>query len=85
LDSAPYPGVIVAKARSHTSKDLEVVLYPSADDGTFELGVARLQPGKEYVWEGGRFFADDEGKAMLQVPVWGRTAVVISLYKSGTD
>jgi hypothetical protein len=82
LDSVPYPGVIVAKARSQTSKDLEMVLYPSADDGTFELGVARLQPGKEYVWDGGRFVANTEGKAVLQVIVEGRTSVVIFPYQS---
>ena len=76
--------MIVAKARSHSSKDLEMVLYPSADDGFFELGVARLQPGEEYVWDAGRFVADSEGNALLQVPVEGRTSVFIFPNKNAT-
>ncbi|OGE55071.1 hypothetical protein PENARI_c005G07550 [Penicillium arizonense] len=30
LDQVPYPGVLVAKARSNTSHDLHLLLYPSA-------------------------------------------------------
>ncbi|KAF5652788.1 hypothetical protein F25303_2925 [Fusarium sp. NRRL 25303] len=48
LSEVPYPGVLIAKARSHTSEDLELVLYPSADAGVFDLGISRLAPGQMY-------------------------------------
>lgn len=80
LDKVPYPGVLVAKARSHSSKDLDLVLYPSAESGVFELGLKCLQPGTEYLYgdEGRGFKADNNGEASLEVLVDGRTAVKIS-------
>ena len=77
LDRVPYPGVIVAKARSHTSKDLDLVLYASAEEGLFELGVTRLQPGKEYTVGTERFVVDNSGEASLKVMVKGRTSLLI--------
>jgi hypothetical protein len=78
LDSVPYPGVLVAKARSHTSKDLELVLYPSARSGTFELGLKRLQPGVVYGFNQETFAADDKGEALIKVYVDGRTALRVA-------
>ncbi|EXJ90168.1 hypothetical protein A1O3_03237 [Capronia epimyces CBS 606.96] len=77
LDHAPYPGVLVAKARSQTSKDLDLVLYPSADSGTFELGLKRLLPGGVYGFAQETFTADDRGEAVIKVHVDGRTALRI--------
>jgi hypothetical protein len=70
--------VIVAKARSHTSRDLDLVLYPSAAAGTFTLGVERLKPKKTYDI-GGHFkvAADEKGKLNFSIPIEGRTALKI--------
>lgn len=76
LTEAQYPGVLVAKARSYTSKDLELVLYPSAAAGTFRLGVSRLQPLKSYVYGmGHRAEADENGHVWLPIIVEGRTHI----------
>ncbi|KAF4473187.1 linalool dehydratase-isomerase precursor [Fusarium agapanthi] len=47
LSEVAYPVVLIAKARFHTSKDLELVLYPAADAGVFELGISLLTPELE--------------------------------------
>ena len=73
LSEVPYPGVLIAKARSHSSRDLELVLYPSADAGTFKLGVTRLEPAKRYTCQGKTLTADDQGSLSLSVLVDGRT------------
>jgi hypothetical protein len=75
LNEVPYPGVLVAKARSHTSLDLDLVLYPSAEAGSFVLGVERLQPRTSYTYGEETVVADSEGKAKLSVHVNGRTEV----------
>jgi len=76
LSSAPYPGVLVAKARSHDSKDLDLVLYPSAASGIFKLGISRLEPGKTYNYSGDKSVkADANGEISIDVPVEGRTQV----------
>ncbi|KAI8718184.1 Ldi domain-containing protein [Fusarium sp. LHS14.1] len=77
LSEVPYPGVLVAKARSHTSKDLELVLYPSADDGVFKLGISRLEPGAQYKCQGKVVKADEEGNLSFSATVSGRTRLHI--------
>ncbi|KAL6364086.1 hypothetical protein LRP88_03519 [Fusarium phalaenopsidis] len=77
LSKVPYPGVLVAKARSHTSKDLELVLYPSADDGVFKLGISRLEPGGQYECQGKMVTADEEGNLSFSATVSGRTRLHI--------
>ncbi|KAI9150872.1 Aldehyde dehydrogenase, dimeric NADP-preferring [Paramyrothecium foliicola] len=72
LSEVPYPGVLVAKARSHTSRDLELVLYPSSDPGSFELVVSRLGPDKEYIVQGNPLLADGQGHLRFSVMVNGR-------------
>jgi len=78
LDEAPYPGVLVSKARS-TGEDLELVLYPGATAGTFPLGFSRLKPGARYVNRGGsaapELHADASGRAVADIRVDGRTAL----------
>ncbi|KAI9739987.1 MAG: hypothetical protein M1818_005043 [Claussenomyces sp. TS43310] len=75
LSDVPYPGVLVAKARSHTSRDLELVLYTSGPAGSFDLGIGRLQPDQKYSYEGGEIVAGPDGKTQLTVMVSGRTKV----------
>ncbi|EXJ91486.1 hypothetical protein A1O3_00034 [Capronia epimyces CBS 606.96] len=77
LDSAPYPGVLVARAYSRTSKDLDLVLYPSCASGKFELGLKRLQPGVVYRFAERSVVADTEGEAKIDVYVDGRTVLKI--------
>ncbi|RTE76498.1 hypothetical protein BHE90_009047 [Fusarium euwallaceae] len=77
LSEVPYPGILVAKARSHTSKDLELVLYPSADDGVFKLGISRLEPGGQYQCQGETMTADEEGNLSFSTTVSGRTRLHI--------
>ncbi|KAF5688645.1 hypothetical protein FDENT_4730 [Fusarium denticulatum] len=78
LSEVPYPGVLIAKARSHTSKDLELALYPSADVGVFELGISRLAPGQTYSYLDKTVKADKNGVIRISVLVEGRTHVHIS-------
>jgi hypothetical protein len=65
----------VAKARSHDSKDLDLVLYPSGSDGTFTLGVSRLQPGGLYKVGDRTLTADADGHLSFPALVSGRTEV----------
>jgi bifunctional N-acetylglucosamine-1-phosphate-uridyltransferase/glucosamine-1-phosphate-acetyltransferase GlmU-like protein len=78
LSEVPYPGILIAKARSHTCKDLELVLYPSADAGVFELGVSRLAPGQTYSYLDKTVKADKDGVIRVSVLVEGRTHIHIS-------
>ncbi|KIW16508.1 hypothetical protein PV08_06563 [Exophiala spinifera] len=78
LEDAPFPEVLVAKAYSHTGKDLDLVLYNGQDPGTFTLGLQRLAPGKSYsLSTGGSLVADAEGKASAKVAINGRTQIII--------
>ncbi|KAL4939225.1 hypothetical protein BDV06DRAFT_225196 [Aspergillus oleicola] len=79
LDQVPYPGVLVAKARSHTSRDLNLVLYPSAKPGRFEIGIKRLRPNVKYIVKEQDLSinADEEGNATLKIFVDGRTVLTI--------
>ncbi|VTT58902.1 unnamed protein product [Fusarium fujikuroi] len=78
LSRVPYPGVLIAKARSHTSEDLELVLYPSADAGVFDLGISRLAPGQTYSYLEKTVKADKDGAIRISVLVEGRTHIHIS-------
>ncbi|KAJ5765633.1 hypothetical protein N7520_005192 [Penicillium odoratum] len=75
LDQVPYPGVLVAKARSITLRDLHFVLYPSAESGLFKLGITRLQPNGRYTNSGIELVADATGNAELNIFVDGRTEI----------
>lgn len=65
----------MAKARSHTSRDLDIVLYPSASAGNFSLVVERLVPGQKYSYSAKEVSADLDGKVQLDVLVHGQTQV----------
>lgn len=68
--------MLVAKAYSHTSKDLDLVLYPSSRPGKFTLGVERLAPGGAYsTTEHSKLVADKHGVLSFDVHVDGRTEV----------
>ncbi|KPM38350.1 hypothetical protein AK830_g8236 [Neonectria ditissima] len=75
LSEVPYPGVLIAKARSHTSKDLKLVLYPSGDGGTFTLGISRLAPKGQYRYGDETVSADEHGHISISVLVQGRTLI----------
>lgn len=79
LSDAPFPDVLVAKAYSHTGKDLDLVLYNGKERGTFTLGLQRLAPGKSYsLSTGGSLVADVEGKASVKVAINGRTQIIMT-------
>jgi hypothetical protein len=70
---------LVAKAYSHTSKDLDLVLYPSAAPGNFVLGVEKLLPGQKYnITKDSSGVADKNGKLEFSVHVEGRTLVKLT-------
>lgn len=78
LEDAPFPDVLVAKAYSHTGKDLDLVLYNGREPGTFTLGFQRLAPGMSYsLSTGGSLVADAEGKASAKLAINGRTQIII--------
>lgn len=77
LFGANFEEVLVAKAFSHTGKDLDLVLYNNADAGVFELGLSRLQPGQKYVYGSESLVASEDGTASFRVKVDGRTQIVI--------
>jgi Linalool dehydratase/isomerase len=78
LAEARYPEVLVARAYS-SGEDLDLVLYNGGAPGPQPLGLARLKPGRDYVSNTGlAFTADAEGKAKLDVPLSGRTALRIT-------
>lgn len=84
LTACRYPEVLVAKARSHTGEDLELVLYDGVSAGDYDLTIERLAAGEKYaVKETGEIFeADLTGKASLRVHIDGRTPLHITPVKS---
>lgn len=84
LTSCPYPDVLVAKARSHTGSDLELVLYDGTKAGEYEITIERLRPDMEYeIEEDGRIFmANPDGTAVLHVFIDGRTPFHIEPVKT---
>ena len=79
LEACSYPEVLVAKARSHTGTDLELILYDGAGPGGFEIGLTRLEGGANYIIKetGESFTADENGCVKLTVHISGRTPVTI--------
>lgn len=77
LSSVPYPGVLVAKAWSHTSSDLDLVLFPSDQNGSFEIGVEKLRPKGQYQIGPEIVTADDKGCVRFTSEVKGRTQIKI--------
>ncbi|WP_452655649.1 linalool dehydratase/isomerase domain-containing protein [Sphingomonas bisphenolicum] len=72
LAEAPYPDVLVARAVSD-GDDLSLVLRPGAGGGRFDLGLARLRPGRRYVSNHGDVLtADAQGQAVLRATVTDR-------------
>ncbi|MFO1377785.1 MAG: hypothetical protein U1F14_12380 [Steroidobacteraceae bacterium] len=81
LTDAAYPDVLVAKAFSHTGRDLELVLRPGRTAGAQRIAIGRLWPDTRYALSGdlrGEVTADHEGRAELTVPLNGRTAFTLS-------
>ncbi|MGR8921259.1 MAG: linalool dehydratase/isomerase domain-containing protein [Gammaproteobacteria bacterium] len=80
LAQASYPEVLVAKAVSG-GEDLELVLYPGNGAGRQALGLAQLDPAREYRVVCGEqsssLRADAAGKAKIEVDLAGRTAVTV--------
>lgn len=79
LVECAYPDVLVAKAYSH-GDDLDLVLHNGRAAGPQRIGLARLQPGREYRVSGAaaqQFHADGAGCANLEVVLDGRTELRI--------
>ena len=77
LVEAKFEEVLIAKAFSHTGWDLDLVLYPIAEAGMFELGISRLKPGQKYGYGSETIVADQKGEATIKAKVDGRTQIVI--------
>ena len=79
LEKCSYPEVLVAKARSHTGEDLELVLYNGKEAGAQEIGIERLIPGQKYKISqtGETFKADKNGAAVFSIYINGRTPLWI--------
>ena len=75
LKSVIFPDVLVAKAYSHDGESLEMVLYPGAKPGTFDLEFGRLRPGATYVLDKQETVASHAGTATISMSIHGRTAV----------
>lgn len=79
LAECKFPDVLVAKAYSHDSKGLDLVLYNGKQAGTFTLSFERLVPGSRYSLSTGQSLtADKSGRTSVDVKVDGRTQVVLS-------
>ena len=79
LADCKFPDVLVAKAYSHTGKDLDLVLYNGKAAGTFTLGIERLDAGKAYhVSDGQKVTADKNGKVTIKAKINGRTAITVT-------
>jgi len=77
LAEAAYPDVLVARAESDGTS-LHLVLRPGDGACRTTLGLARLRPGAAYRVTGGtreRVTADDQGRALVEVELGGRTEV----------
>jgi len=79
LVEARYPHVLVARAFSD-GENLELVLYPGGSSHLEQLGIERLRPNTQYRCSSGNpsaFVSDAFGKATIDVPLNGRTQVLI--------
>ena len=80
LGECKFPEVLVAKAYSHDSKGLDLVLYNGKAAGKQTLGFERLVPNTKYQFSNGEsFMADSRGKASVEVKLDGRTQIILSL------
>ncbi|KAK5298068.1 hypothetical protein LTR99_007757 [Exophiala xenobiotica] len=79
LADCKFPEVLVAKAYSHDSAGLDLVLYNGKQAGTFTLGFERLTPGGKYSLSTGKnLTADKSGKASVDITIDGRTELLLS-------
>lgn len=80
LSGCSYPEVLVAKAVSHTGRNLELVLYPGTEKRRQSLLIERLEAGRQYNISGAiepAATADSGGGLSLQVELRGRTEILI--------
>jgi hypothetical protein len=78
LSDAPFPEVLVAKAYSRDSKQLDLVLYNGQKPGKFRLGFERLVPEKRYsIGSDTSIVADRDGKGFVDLEIHGRTQVLL--------
>ncbi|MFZ1741820.1 MAG: hypothetical protein WAT93_03145 [Pontixanthobacter sp.] len=79
LVSAPYPDVLVARAKSEGRK-LELVLHPGGESNTQLIELGGLLPERHYHTghpEQPFIRADREGRALLRLSLKGRTSLSI--------
>jgi hypothetical protein len=79
LEGFSYPDVLVASAHSHQD-GLNAILYPGIQDGSYEIGLAGLNPLRHYCVGGAidtAITADHQGKARFWLPLTGRTRLTV--------
>ena len=79
LAEAPYPDVLVARARSD-GDDLDLVLYPGRQPGMQRIRIERLRPGTRYAIAGADervFDAAPDGTAWIELELHDRTPLRI--------
>jgi Linalool dehydratase/isomerase len=83
LSECEYPDVLVAKAVSHTGKDLELVLYPGSDCKHQQITLSRLEPNSLYrvsypdLGDEAEFTSQANGELQLSINLDGRTVITI--------
>jgi hypothetical protein len=80
VSEAAYPEVLVAKAISDGA-GLHAVFYPGKTNGEQTIGFAQLTPNARYSVKGAvntEILASADGKAMISVPLSGRSELSIS-------
>ncbi len=81
LEQADYPDVLVARAYSR-GDDLDLVLCPGTEAAeSRRIGIGQLQPGRVYGVTGAQaqeFRAGEDGRAVLDVKLQGRTQVKVA-------
>ena len=77
LTDITFPNVLVAKAYSHDGVGMDLVLYPGAEAGDFNVGFERLQPGAKYTLGGKDIVASKSGEASIKIRVDGRTQLTL--------
>ncbi|BFM14591.1 hypothetical protein R50073_07740 [Maricurvus nonylphenolicus] len=84
LADCKYPEVLVAKAVSHTGKDLELVLYPGTDENMPEITISRLGAKSTYTVFNSttgletELISNEAGDLILNAQLAGRTEVRIT-------
>ena len=80
LIDAPYPDVLIARAKSDGSS-LELVLHPGGDAAGAAIVLAGLRPNGAYrtgLGDAPVFCANEAGRAQLNVPLRGRTVLSVT-------